>query len=192
MKDELLPVTQEDREAAAALAEFTHALAGDEGVKRVQELMLNGGADKMAHVQAFARHRLNTRPAQGHDALVEAELDLVVQWLMDPARTGLHSRDMNIAIAIQERAYRTSLPSPQAEAESDGLVEELRAQLTTKHADLEWILRLFPSGVFSESYTSRNDVISFKLHLREAETLREIANRTALRRNDSEDATDGR
>lgn len=83
-----IKVMQEDREAAADILEVVSTLSKG-GIQNIRD----GKADGFHVVQSYARHR-------------EQAERRIVEWLMDPTRTGLHNRDMTIALRIQQGAHR--------------------------------------------------------------------------------------
>lgn len=123
---ELLPVTQEEVENA--LQAFNGGLIDlpDAANHRGYRTFYKPEARMRLTLEAFARHRLNTRATQGHDALVEAMdiLGIFADVLegdcgCPPCVGSMAPAEDALGRARELQARLTNLPSPQVEAAPD-------------------------------------------------------------------------
>lgn len=82
---------------------------------------------------------------------------------------GAAAADLIQATRVHVIAKRLAAEAAQAQE-----LEALRAKNEALRGQVEYLLRLFPSGIFNEQYAAQNDVIRFLLHTKEAATVRNI------------------
>ena len=125
----------------------------------------------------------------------------IILWNQRPEPKALGDGEVDLRKAIEpvKDWYQSDEeePRPLVDIITDIVadLQEDRAQslrvptLSTRNAklkaDLDYILRLFPSGIFDKKYTSRSDVVAgkvmtFYLHIKEAANIQEIKASQAL------------
>jgi hypothetical protein len=136
--DDLVEVTQADREAAALIEASAFALAGEQGVEAIQRLTREGGRDDGIYVQTLARHRI-TETERLRDAATTMADVVELQEQIARCAKAFNGQAAQIAELMERRD--TDADTIEAQAAEIARLREDKARLdwlVKENCDVRW------------------------------------------------------